>query len=152
MPGNTKKKEPYDQKTAKLTPEEQALREENLIARENFNPDGMKKLCAAICLRSVIEYRKMRKRLIAMEQARTMADRLRGAFPQAKRRGRPRQNRDEEDPIEALKRDIAECEDFFESDMFVNCTGFDNREAAIRSIMKLTPDTLGTIERRLTKV
>lgn len=151
MPGNTKKKEPYDQKTAKLTPEEQALREENPIARENFAPEGMKKLCAAICLRSVIEYRKMRKRLIAMEQARTMAERLRVAFPKAKRRGRPR-TKEEEDPIEALKQDIEECEDFFESDMFVNCTGFNDRESAIRAILKLTPDMLGTIERRLTKV
>lgn len=152
MPRNTKKKEPYDQKTAKLTPEEQLLREENLIARENFAEDGVKKLCTAICLRSVIEYRKMRKRLIAMEQARTMAEQLRMAFPKAKRRvGRPR-TKEEEDPIEALKRDIAECEDFFESDMFVNCTGFDNREDTIRAILKLTPDMLGTIERRLTKV
>ena len=68
-PYNKKKKEPYDQKTANLTPEEQALREENLMARENFQYEAMKHLRAEISLRAIYDYRKMMRKLLAMEQA-----------------------------------------------------------------------------------
>ena len=48
----------YDQKTANLTPEEQAIREENLKCREDMNEKGVRSLMAAVCTRAILDYKK----------------------------------------------------------------------------------------------
>lgn len=146
-PYNKKKKEPYDQKTANLTPEEQALREENLMARENFQYDAMKHLSAEISLRAISDYRKMMRKLIAMEQADRIEKKLYNSLdPRRQKKVKPILDNPE---LDKLREDIEECEDFFDSEMFASCTGFANRHDAIRKIMRLTPEKMDMIERRL---
>lgn len=85
----------YDQRTAKLTPEEQAMREENLAARERgFCDEGVRALYAAVALRAIRDYQQ--------------------AIRTEKRCHNPR--------LEAklLK---SECEEFFDSEAFGDLTG-----------------------------
>lgn len=49
----------YDQRTAKLTPEEQKMREENLAAREaGYCDEGVRALYAAVALRTIKDYQR----------------------------------------------------------------------------------------------
>lgn len=142
-----KKKEPYDQKTAVLKPEEQAMREENLVARENFQYDAMRHLSAAVSLRAISDYRKMMRKLLAMEQADRIERKLFNSLDSRRqKKAKPILDNPE---LDKLREDIQECEDFFDSEMFTCCTGFANRHDAIRKIMRLTPEKMDMIERRL---
>ncbi len=109
---------------------------------------GVNRLCASICLRAVVEYRKMKTTLMRMEAIKNYEDAMRLQFRDP--RGRKKTNPDKfEERIAELKEDILDCEDFFDSEMFVNCTGICG-EDAIKKILKLRPEALQTIERRLT--
>lgn len=142
-----KKKEPYDQKTAVLTEEEQVMRAENLLAREHFCYEGVKHLGAAICLRAIHDYPKAIRKLRLMEdinKGRVELRRLRDP------RGRKAQNPSKfEEELKEIRDEVKDFEDFFDSELFVSCTGLSGKKEAIRRIMKLQPETLCLIERRL---
>lgn len=144
-----KKKEPYDQKTAKLTPEEQEMRKENLEARKHFMYEPMRHLSAAISLRAISDYPKLKRKLMAMEHDDEIEKRLYMSMSASrKKKLKPWA---ENPALEKLRKDVAELEEFFDSEMFTSCTGFSDRNEAIRSIMKLTPGTMSLVERGLKK-
>lgn len=145
-----KEKEPYDQKTANLTPEEQKLRAENLAARESVCFEGVRRLCAAACLRAVIDYRKMRKELAYMEEARALRERIMGYRKAREPKGKKTKDKSKE-VLEHLRENVAECEEFFDSDMFVQCTGLNGKEEAIRKIMSMSETSVFAVERRIAK-
>ena len=150
MPGyQKKKKEPYNQKTAVLTEEEQALRAENLLARENFCHDGVKHLGAAICLQAIHDYPKALRKLRLMEDiAKGRAELLRLRDPRGRKANNPSKFEEE---LKEIRDEVADFEDFFDSELFVGCTGLSGKQEAIKRIMKLQPETLCLIERRLMK-
>lgn len=117
----------YDQKTAELTEEERALREENLAARSNFSEDGMKRLAASICLSAIREYRKSKRKLAALKNV-----------VRAIENGYPRVSSKTKLEIDYLQASVKECEEFFGSEMFAECTGICDPEEAIRKIDKIS--------------
>lgn len=117
----------YDQKTADLTEEERALREENLAARRNFSEDGMRRLAANICLSAIREYRKSKRKLAALK-----------GVVQAIESGYPRVSSDTRLEIAYLQASVKECEEFFGSDLFAECTGICEPAEAIRKIDKIS--------------
>ncbi len=137
MPGKKKKKkkEPYDQKTAKLTPEEQAMRRENLIARQNMDEDAVRQLCAAICVGSICDYKKKTKQLAILKEP----------WAGVKPRLIPKSVKEK---IEEVKEEILEIEDFFESEMFVHCTGMENPKETIEHIRRVPRSYMTLLERR----
>ena len=144
-----KKKEPYDQRTAALTPEEQALREENLRARENMDRDGVMQLCSVICLNAIRDYPKMVRKLAEMEQIESVIKKFRkDRDPRGRKRKHPEKFKED---MEKLREDIQDCEDFFESEMFETCTGISGKQEVIRKIRKMTPAAFEAIERRLAR-
>ena len=126
-PGQKRKQEQYDQKTARLTPEEQAIREENLKARGNWQADAVYSLCSKICLNTISDYRRLLRLL-----RKNVYD-LNNAYRTQ------REKKKIEKDIENIKEDLEECEEFFDSDMFAMCTGVNSREEAIRKIQAV-PD------------
>lgn len=129
MPGNKKKtKEEYNQKTAKMTEEEWLMRQENLEARKHWQDDAAKTLCAAICLEAIKDYRRY-IRLLRLYEFRKKSD-----F----RMTRKDKNKLEKQ-IEEIREYLEECKDFFDSDMFVMCTGVSDSNEAIRKIVAI-PD------------
>lgn len=126
-PGQKRKQEPYDQKTAKLTPEEQAIREENLKARGNWQANAVHSLCSKICLNTISDYRKL------LRQLRKNVYDLHNAYRTQREKKKIESN------IEKIKEELEDCEEFFDSDMFTMCTGVSGREEAIRKI-KAVPD------------
>lgn len=146
-----KKKKPYNQKTANLTPEEQALRAENLAARKDFDPDAVKRLCSTICLQAVLEYRKMRRKLVIMKPTiRFQEECRRERDPRGRKPSPDKPDRYTEEYNQLLE-DIADCEDFFDSEMFVQCTGLKGREEAIPKILKMSEVAMAAIKGRLAK-
>lgn len=136
-PIQSKKKKPYNQKTAKLTPEEQAMREENLQARKNMHDSAaVRNLCSAICLNSCHEYRALIRRIRAIR----MRDMAYTAPIPISRKGRPRKMpKREADILEDLMKQKKELEEFFDGDMFTSLTGVSGKEEAIRKILSI-PD------------
>ena len=142
-----KKKEPYDQKTANLTPEEQAMRKENLEARKNMQDDAARNLCAAICLNSVHEYRVILRRIKAFGLRRMNYS---APITAKKKRGRPSLvSKKDEEMLEKLMEDKKDLEEFFDSDMFVTFTGVSGKEEAIRKIKCIPDGYEHLLERRM---
>ena len=136
MPGRKKKqKEEYDQKTAKLTPEEQEMRRENLEARERINDDGLRRLCAAVCLNAVGDYTKTKRKLENCKAA------LRGKNA----RYIPKKTKE---AMETYEEDLAEMKEFFESEMFTGIVGMHSAEETIRRISTAPRFYMGIPERR----
>lgn len=141
-PYQRKPKEPYDQKTAKLTPEEQEMRKENLEARNNLQKDSIKTLYSAVCLATVKDYRRYIRKLRQCDQLLQVYK-----FQQKNdflmtlkdRHQLKKKIENAEKSIEELKENIEECEDFFDSDVFTTCTGVVDKNEAIRKIMAI-PD------------
>lgn len=135
MPGYQKKnKEEYDQKTANLTPEEQEMRKENLEARDHFGTNDCRKLCAAVCLRAILDYKRMTKKL---EQYHEYVDFRNMTTKNARFKTKvPKKTREH---IEHLQKDIKECEEFFQSDMFTACVGLDGSLDEIKAKIKKIP-------------
>lgn len=155
-----KKKEPYDQKTAELTPEEQEIRRENLAARAHYDAGGIKSLCSVICLQAVKDYPKMLRRLTELKDTaeRMAKKRKKISLPpirksDEKKRGPKKKTAEERlrDRIDKLNEDVLDCEEFFDSEMFINCTGVGGKKEAIRKIRKMSPEVFMIIERRLAK-
>lgn len=117
----------YDQKTAELTEDERALREENLAARSNFSENGMRRLAANICLSAIREYRKSKRKLAALK-----------GVVEAIENGYPRVSSKTRLEIAYLQASVKECEEFFGSDLFAECTGICDPEEAIRKIDKIS--------------
>ncbi len=135
-PIQKKKKKPYNQKTAKLTPEEQAMREENLQARKNMHDSGVRNLCSAICLNSCHEYRAVMRKIRAIR----MRDMAYTAPIPINRKGRPhKMPKREADILEELMKQKKELEEFFDGVMFTSLTGVSGKEEAIRKILAI-PD------------
>ena len=130
-----KRWENYNQKTAKLTPEEMELRNENLQARAAMNDSAVRKLCATICLGAVCDYNKIRKKRAA----------LIGRWKDTKLRLVPKtiQNK-----IADYDDELREIEEFFDSDMFTLFTGMSGKEEAIRRINKVPRSYMDILERR----
>lgn len=127
----------YDQSTAKLTAEEQKMREENLIARTRFQDSAMRRLATTICLHAVIRYRKARRKLACFHPDYVTGKRVPTSSVSQK--------------INHLKKEISECECFFCSDMFALCSGCDNPEWIQSKIDKLPPDFEERLERRMAR-
>lgn len=144
-----KKKEPYDQKTAKLTPEEQKMRKENLEARKHFMYEPMQHLSAAISLQAISDYPKLKRKLMVMERDDKIEKRL--YMSMSASRKKKMKPWTENPALEKLREEVAELEEFFDSEMFTSCTGFSDRNQAIRKIMTLTPGTMSLVERGLKK-
>lgn len=123
-----KPKQEYDQKTADLTYEERQERAENLEARAHWHDSAVKTLCSAICLGTIKDYRRHLRQL-RLDEYRMRYDRLMTRKDKEKL----------EKQIETVRENIKDCEDFFESDMFVICTGVESKEEAIRKILAI-PD------------
>ena len=51
----------YDQKKAKLSPRDQAIREENLAARPYYCDEGIRALAAAVALQAIKDYAAAKK-------------------------------------------------------------------------------------------
>lgn len=128
-------KEDYDQKTAKLTPEEMELRKENLQAREAMDDSAMHRLCATICLSAVFDYNKTRKKKAA----------LIGRWGDTKLRLVPKSVQNK---IADYCNDLREIEEFFDSDMFTTFTGMSGKEEAIRRINNVPRSYMDILERR----
>lgn len=96
LPLSIKEKD-YDQRTAPLTPEERAIREENLAARPGYRIDGIRALYAAVALRTVKDYKGA---LIAEKE----------------RRGKTKFARKNRNSL------LEECEEFFNSEAFGEIT------------------------------
>ena len=128
-------KEDYDQKTAKLTPEEMELRNENLQAREAMDDSSVHKLCATICLSAVCDYNKTRKKRAA----------LIGRWGDTKFRLVPKSVQSK---IADYYGDLREIEELFASDMFTTITGMSGKEEAIRRINKVPRSYMDILERR----
>lgn len=128
-------KEDYDQKTAKLTPEEMELRKENLQAREAMDDSAVHRLCATICLGAVCDYNKIRKKRAA----------LLGRWEGKKLRLVPKSVQNK---IAGYYGDLREIEEFFDSDMFTTFTGMSGKEEAIRHINKVPRSYMDILERR----
>lgn len=128
-------KEDYDQKTAKLTPEEMELRKENLQAREAMDDSAVHKLCATICLGAVCDYNKTRKKRAA----------LIGRWGDTKLRLVPKPVQSK---IAGYYEDLRGIEEFFDSDMFTTFTGMSGKEEAIRRINKVPRSYMDILERR----
>lgn len=135
-PIQKKKKKPYNQKTAKLTPEEQAMREENLEARKNMNDSAVRNLFSAVCLNSCHEYRAVMRKIRAL----SMRDLMYTAPIAMKKRGRPRSiSKKDSEELEKLLETKKELEEFFDGDIFASLTGVSGKEEAIRKILSI-PD------------
>ena len=128
-------KEEYDQKTAKLTPEEMELRKENLQAREAMDDSAVRKLCATICLGAVCDYNKIRKKRAALISR--WGDTKLRLVPQTI-----------QSKIADYYEDLREIEEFFGSDMFTTITGMSGKEEAIRRINKVPRSYMDILERR----
>lgn len=121
-----KRWEEYDQKTAKLTDEEKKMRIENLSRRGQYSLDGIKSLAAQACLMAIHDYKKYRKKLgeymewIDLDE---MTLKTNGMQVSEKIKQK----------IQYLQKDIEECEEFFQSDMFTACSGF---EGGLDEILK----------------
>lgn len=144
-----KKKEPYDQKTAKLTPEEPAMRKENLEARKHFMYEPMRHLGAAISLQAISDYRKLKCKLMVMEHDDEIEKKL--YMSMSASRKKKLKPWTENPALEELREEVAELEEFFDSEMFTSCTKFSDRNDAINSILKLAPGTMSLVERGLKK-
>lgn len=113
-----KRWEEYDQKTAKLTDEEKKMRIENLSRRGGYSLDAVKSLCSQVCLTAIHDYKKYRRKLgeymmwIDLDEMKLKAN------------GMPVSDKIEKEILH-LQDDIEECEEFFLSDMFTACSGFE---------------------------
>lgn len=113
-----KRWEEYDQKTAKLTDEEKKMRIENLSRRGGYSLDAVKSLCSQVCLTAIHDYKKYRKKLgeymewIDLDEMRVKMNGMKVSEKIEKK-------------ILYLQEDIEECEEFFQSDMFTACSGFE---------------------------
>ena len=139
-----KKKEPYDQKTANLTPEEQEMRKENLEHRKNMSDSAARNLCAAICLSSCHEYRVILRRIRAIKMSSAMY-----TAPIGMKRKSARLSKKDEEALEKLMEEKKDLEDFFESDMFTMLTGVGSKEEAIRKITSIPDGYEHMLERRM---
>lgn len=143
MPGNKKKsKEEYNQKTARMTEEEQLMRQENLEARKYLQDDSIKTLYAAACLAAVKDYRRYIRKLRQCSQLLKVYkfQKKNDFFMTTKDRYQlVKRIKNAEKNIEELKENIEECEDFFDSDIFATCTGVADKDEVIRKIMAI-PD------------
>lgn len=126
----------YNQRTAKLDEEDAAIRDENLAMRPHYNLDGIRSLCSMVCLSAVADYPKMlrqREKLMSALRLRLGAKRKKML----------------ENMLEHVNEDIQECEAFFDSDMFTNCTGFESGEQAIPMIRSMDIYNLQEMKRRM---
>ena len=139
-----KKKEPYDQKTANLTPEEQEMRKENLEHRKNMSDSAARNLCAVICLSSCHEYRVVLRRIKMFKRSAAMY-----TAPIGMKRKSARLSKKDEEALEKLMEEKKELEDFFESDMFTLLTGVGSKEEAIRKITSIPDGYEHMLERRM---
>lgn len=130
-----KRWEDYDQKTAKLTPEEQEMRKENLEARGRMNDDGTRQLCAAVCLGAIYDYKKAKKKLAPFMAV--WGDKSWNVVPKPIKK-----------KIEEVEEEIRELEDFFESDMFTMFSATSDREQAVRMIDRIPSSYMTLLERR----
>ena len=130
-------------------PEEQEMRKENLEARKHFMYEPMRHLGAAISLQAISDYRKLKRKLMAMERDDEIEKKLYMSMSASrKKKLKPWTDNPE---LEELRKGVAELEEFFDSEMFTSCTRFSDRNDAIRSILKLTPGAMDLVERRLKK-
>ena len=143
MPENKKKKkEEYNQKTAKMTEEEWLIRQENLEARRHLRGDSIKTLYSAACLAAVKDYRRYIRKLRQCNQLlQVYKFQKKNDFLMTlkDRHKLVKQIKNAEKSIEELKENIEECEDFFDSDIFALCTGVVDKDEVIRKIMEI-PD------------
>ena len=118
--------------SAEKKEESAILREENLEARKNYDLDssGARRLMAAMCLGAVQDWLKAEQKLEEIKAKRT---RFRGAYLEGYRL-----------EAERMKKD---CEEFFNSDIFMYMTGLD-RHDTIQKISRLSSRlVIATIER-----
>lgn len=136
----------YNQKTAKLTPEEEELRKENLEARKHMQDEGVRNLCAAICLNSCHEYRRIMRKIRAFDTRDIYT-----APIEMKHKGRPRRimSAKDEEALNHLLREKKELEEFFGGEMFAFFTGVSSKEEAIRKVMAIPNGYDQVIERRM---
>ena len=124
----------YDQKKAELTEEEQELRSENLEARQHMNPRGVQNLMSAVCLQAVEDYKRYRQALAYY------ADDV-----QNMKSGRKLVPNDRREKIISLQAEIRECEEFFHSEIFGECSGIWNGDKVIDAINQVPRSYLTTI-------
>lgn len=130
-----KKRKDYDQKTAKLTPEEMELRKENLEARNRMDDSALATLCSAVCLGAIRDYYKARKR-------RTVAM---APWVNANPKHVPKSVKKK---IEDIDEELREIEEFFDTEMFTTFSGMSGKEETIRQIDKIPRAYVSLIERR----
>lgn len=117
----------YNQKTAKLTEEEIAMREENLAARPYYNEDGIRAMLDAVCLRAVLDYRRPNGAATQSTGGKSI--------PLAEKR-------------ERMIRVRKECEDFFKSGLFSRLTGIHDPDRALDLIEDIPLAYISAMERK----
>lgn len=116
----------YNQKTAELTEEEQELRKENLQARRRMNTQGVQNLMSAVCMQTVEDYKRYRKAL-AYYANDLMHINVGDKFV----------SQDKREKIAALQAEIRECEEFFHSEIFGECSGIWDGKKVIEAINRI---------------
>ena len=116
----------YNQKEADLDEDEQLIRKENLKSREHISTKGVQNLMAGVCMQSVSDYKRYR-RALAYYADDILHIKNGDRFVSQERRNK----------IEALQAEIRECEEFFHSEIFGECSGIWDGKKVIEAINRI---------------
>lgn len=116
----------YNQKEADLNEDEQLIRQENLESRSHISTRGVHNLMIGVCMQAVADYKRYRKALAYY--ADDLLHMKKGdRFVSSERR----------DKIKALQAEIRECEEFFHSEIFGECSGIWDGGKVIEAINRI---------------
>lgn len=116
----------YNQKEADLDEDEQLMRQENLKSRGHISTKGVQNLMAGVCMQAVSDYKRYRKAL-AYYADDILHMKNGDRFVSTERRNK----------IEALQAEIRECEEFFHSEIFGECSGIWDGKLVIEAINRI---------------
>ena len=121
--------------SAEKKKESEALRAENLRAREHYDPDGMRALMSMMCLGAINDWVRAESVICQIDKTREI-------------RRYPNFRENERRMAAARKK---ECEGFFDSDIFLGMTGMDSVKDVVEKLKKSPPHQVAEIGKRMMK-